>query len=313
MIKSTQKLQRLFKERIGILDGAMGTQLQLLDLQEADYRGERFRDHPDSLKGNHDLLVLTRPDAIQAVHEAYLAAGADIISTNTFSATSIAQADYHTSHLAYELNKTATQIACRAAQAFSTAEKPRWVAGAMGPTNRTPSISPEVNRPGFRNITFQALAEAYEEAVKGLVEGGVDILLIETVFDTLNFKAALCAVQKYFEEHPALEPLPLIVSGTITDQSGRTLSGQTLEAFWASIRHANLFAVCLNCALGPKELRPYVEELSRIADIFVGVYPNAGLPNAFGGYDESPETMAKIIHEFAAKGWLNFVGGFFVT
>ncbi|MEH6473130.1 MAG: homocysteine S-methyltransferase family protein, partial [Halopseudomonas sp.] len=297
------------KQRILLLDGGMGTMIQRHKLEEADYRGERFADWHSDVKGNNDLLVLTAPDIIQEVHDAYFEAGADIIETNTFNATSIAMADYDMAALTHEINLVAAKLARASADKFSalTPEQPRYVAGVLGPTNRTASISPDVNDPAARNTSFDALVESYLEAIDGLVKGGVDLLLIETVFDTLNAKAAIYAIEKYFDDNHLR--LPVIISGTITDASGRTLSGQTTEAFWNSIRHANPLAVGLNCALGPKELRPYLQELSRVSSGFVSAHPNAGLPNAFGGYDETPEQMAEEIGEWAKSGLLNIVGG----
>ena len=297
------------KQRIVLLDCAMGTMIQSYDLSDADYRGDRFADHPGELKGNNDLLSITQPQIIRDIHEASLEAGSDIIETNTFSSTSIAQKDYKMEDLAYELNYQAALVAREAADGFTeqTPDRPRFVAGALGPTNRTASLSPDVNNPGFRNITFDELAAAYREAARGLVEGGVDLLLVETIFDTLNAKAAIFGIQEYLEE--AGLDVPVMISGTITDASGRTLSGQVTEAFYNSVHHADPISVGLNCALGSKELRQYIEELSRVADTHVSAYPNAGLPNEFGEYDESPEFMAKEIGEWAANGWLNIVGG----
>lgn len=297
------------KERIVILDGGMGTMIQAYKLEEADYRGERFADWHCDVKGNNDLLVLTQPNIIKDIHREYLAAGADIIETNTFNATQVAMADYDMESVSLDINVAAAKLAREVCDEFTaqTPERPRYVAGVLGPTNRTCSISPDVNDPGFRNITFDQLVEAYYESTQGLVEGGSDIILIETVFDTLNAKAAIYAVEKFFDDNNI--KLPVIISGTITDASGRTLSGQTTEAFWNSIRHANPVAVGLNCALGPKELRQYVEELSRVAQCHVSAHPNAGLPNAFGEYDETPEEMAAEIGEWAASGFLNVVGG----
>ena len=299
----------LLKQRIVLLDCAMGTMIQSYDLSDADYRGERFADHPGELKGNNDLLSITQPQIIRDIHEASLEAGSDIIETNTFSSTSIAQKDYKMEDLAYELNYQAALVAREASDGFTeqTPDRPRFVAGALGPTNRTASLSPDVNNPGFRNITFDELAAAYSEAARGLVEGGVDLLLVETIFDTLNAKAAIFGIQEYLEE--AGLDVPVMISGTITDASGRTLSGQVTEAFYNSVNHAEPISVGLNCALGSKELRQYIEELSRIAGTHVSAYPNAGLPNEFGEYDESPEFMAKEIGEWAANGWLNIVGG----
>ncbi len=297
------------KQRIMLLDCAMGTMIQSYDLSDEDYRGERFKDHPGELKGNNDLLSITQPRIIGDIHEATMEAGSDIIETNTFSSTTIAQADYKMEDLAYELNYESARVAREAADAYTekTPERPRFVAGALGPTNRTASLSPDVNNPGFRNITFDELKEAYKEAARGLVEGGADLLLIETIFDTLNAKAAIFGVTEYLEDEGI--DVPIMISGTITDASGRTLSGQVTEAFWNSVRHANPISVGLNCALGSKELRQYIEELSGIAETHVSAYPNAGLPNEFGEYDESPEHMAAEIGEWAANGWLNIVGG----
>lgn len=294
-------------QRILILDGAMGTMLQRHKLTESDFRGERFADWPSDLQGNNDLLSLTRPDIIEAIHAAYLEAGADIIETNTFNSTTLSQADYAMESLAYELNQRGAQIARAAADRYSSAERPRFVAGVLGPTSRTASLSPDVNDPGARNTSFAELDSAYREATRGLIAGGVDLIMIETVFDTLNAKAAIFAVQAVFEEL-AVE-LPLLISGTITDASGRTLSGQTPEAFWNSLRHAEAAAIGLNCALGPAELRPHLAELSRVADTLVSAHPNAGLPNEFGGYDLDAEAMAEVIGEFARAGFLNIVGG----
>ncbi|MBA2714816.1 MAG: homocysteine S-methyltransferase family protein, partial [Rubrobacteraceae bacterium] len=301
------EFRALLKRRIVVLDCAMGTMIQSYDLAEEDYRGERFADHPGELGGNNDLLSITKPHIIRAIHEAAMDAGSDIIETNTFSSTSIAQADYKTQDLAYELNYEAARIAREAADGYATPERPRFVAGALGPTNRTASLSPDVNNPGFRNITFDELAESYAEATRGLVEGGADLLLVETIFDTLNAKAAIFGITGYLEEEGL--DVPIMISGTITDASGRTLSGQVTEAFWNSVRHAEPVSVGLNCALGSKELRQYVEELSRIADVPVSAYPNAGLPNEFGEYDETPEMMAAEVGEWAEAGWLNIVGG----
>lgn len=302
-------IRALLQQRILIIDGAMGTMIQRYKLTEADYRGERFKDWPSDLKGNNDLLNLTQPHIIEAIHKEYLLAGADIIETNTFSSTSIAMEDYNMSSLAYELNIAGARIARKVADEISALQpdKPRYVAGAMGPTNKTASISPNVNDPGYRSITFDELVVAYKEQTRGLVDGGVDILLVETVFDTLNAKAALYAIQEFFEENNV--ELPIMVSGTITDQSGRTLSGQTTEAFYISISHVNLLSVGLNCALGAELMRPYLEELSDKALCYVSCYPNAGLPNEMGEYDESPEHMAQTIREFAQSGLLNIIGG----
>ncbi|AHE99594.1 methionine synthase [Thioalkalivibrio paradoxus] len=304
-----QPIQQALAERILILDGGMGTMIQEYRLEEADYRGERFADWNSDLKGNNDLLVLTRPDVIQAIHGDYLEAGADIIETNTFNGTRIAMADYAMEDLVPELNREAARIAREAADAWTakTPEKPRFVAGVLGPTNRTASISPDVNDPGYRNVDFDTLVANYRESAAALIEGGVDLLLIETVFDTLNAKAAVFAVETLFDETG--QRVPVMISGTITDASGRTLSGQTTEAFWNSLRHARPLSIGLNCALGPKELRAYIEELSRIANTHVSAHPNAGLPNEFGDYDETPEQMAVEIGEWAASGFLNIIGG----
>ena len=298
MINATERqLRSLLKERILLLDGAMGTMIQSYRLQESDFRGERFADHERDLKGNNDLLSLTRPDIIRAIHAAFLDAGADIIATNTFNSTAIAMADYGLQDVVYEMNRAGARLAREIADEKSTPDKPRFVTGVLGPTNRTASISPDVNKPGFRNITFMELAQAYTTALRGLVEGGADILLVETVFDTLNAKAALFAIESFFETSGSR--LPVIVSGTITDASGRTLTGQTNAAFWHSVRHVNPFAVGLNCALGAKDLREHIQELSNIAGTHVSIHPNAGLPNEFGEYDETPEYMADILEEFA--------------
>ncbi len=307
-------------ERILIIDGAMGTMIQRHRLEEADYRGTRFVDgfdashvHGDQcghdLKGNNDLLLLSKPEVIAGVHDAYLEAGADLIETNTFNATSISQADYHLEHLVYELNKEGARVArasCDAAES-RTPDKPRFVIGVLGPTSRTASISPDVNDPGFRNTSFDELRGTYREAVEGLIDGGADTLMVETIFDTLNAKAALFAIEEVFDARGGR--LPVMISGTITDASGRTLSGQTAEAFYTSISHGHPLSVGLNCALGAKDLRPHVETLAGIADGYVSAHPNAGLPNAFGEYDETPEEMAATLREFAESGLLNLVGG----
>jgi 5-methyltetrahydrofolate--homocysteine methyltransferase len=302
-------LKQAAAQRILIIDGAMGTMIQRLKLDEAAFRGARFAAHAKPLKGNNDLLVLTQPEAIAAIHTGYLAAGADIVCTNSFNAQRISLADYGMEALAYEINLAAARLARAAADAASeeTPDRPRWVAGALGPTNRTASISPDVNNPGFRAITFDELAEAYGEQARGLIEGGVDILLIETVFDTLNAKAAGYAALQAFDE--AGVELPLIISGTITDRSGRTLSGQTPEAFYFSIRHLKPFAVGLNCALGAELMRPYLAEIAAVAETLTIAYPNAGLPNAMGEYDEGPHDMACQLGPWAKDGLLNIVGG----
>jgi 5-methyltetrahydrofolate--homocysteine methyltransferase len=309
LLKLMKNFSILLDERILVLDGAMGTMIQGYGLDEADYRGERFADWQSDLKGNNDLLVLTRPDIIREIHTLYLEAGADIIETNTFNATRIAMADYHMEDFVYEINLAAARLACEAAEAVTaiTPQRPRFVAGVLGPTNKTASISPDVNDPGYRNITFDQLVAAYTESARGLVDGGVDVLLIETIFDTLNAKAAIFALEQYFEQQG--RRLPVMISGTITDASGRTLSGQVTEAFWNSLRHARPLSIGLNCALGAKQLRPHIEELSTIADTRVSAHPNAGLPNEFGEYDESPQDMAAEISEWAASGFLNIVGG----
>jgi 5-methyltetrahydrofolate--homocysteine methyltransferase len=301
------RLEQLLRERILLLDGAMGTMIQAHRLSEADYRGDRFRDWPRELKGNNDLLCLTRPEVVRGIHAAYLEAGADILETNTFNATAVSQGDYGTEALVRELNRTAATLARAEADRVETPERPRWVAGILGPTNRTASLSPDVNDPGFRNISFAELVAAYAEATRGLLEGGVDLVMIETIFDTLNAKAAIFAAETVFEETGSR--LPLMISGTITDQSGRTLSGQTVEAFWNSVAHARPLTVGLNCALGAVQLRQYVQDLSRVAPVYLSAHPNAGLPNAFGGYDETPEFMAGQLSEFARSGLVNIVGG----
>ncbi len=304
-------LEQLMRERIVILDGAMGTNIQTYKLDEAAYRGERFASHPSDLKGNNDLLSITRPQVVEEVHAAFLQAGADIIETNTFNATSLSQADYKLEPLAYELNLAAAACARRAARRVEQQDgKRRYVAGAIGPLSKTLSISRDVNDPGARDVTFDQVRAAYAEQVAALLEGGVDVLLVETIFDTLNAKAALFAIQEYFDDHPASR-VPIMVSGTITDLSGRTLTGQTVEAFYTSMSHAPLLSIGLNCALGPKEMRPYIEELNRIAPIYVSCYPNAGLPDPLSptGFPETPESLAPQIREWAAQGWLNIVGG----
>jgi len=306
-VDRTAELSALLARRILILDGAMGTMIQSYRLQEFDYRGERFRDWPSDLKGNNDLLALTQPDIIREIHAAYLDAGADIIETNTFNSTSISMHDYGMESLVPELNREAARLAREAVDQYSTPDRPRFVAGVLGPTNRTASLSPDVNNPGFRNIGFDELVTAYTEATQALVEGSVDILLVETIFDTLNAKAALFAIQQFFDDSGIRRPV--MISGTITDASGRTLSGQTTEAFWNSLSHIRPLSFGLNCALGATQLRPYVAELARIADTYLSAHPNAGLPNAFGEYDETPETMAATIREFAESGFLNIVGG----
>jgi len=302
-------LEAAANERILIIDGAMGTMIQRYKLDEDGYRGVRFKDWERDVKGNNDLLVLTQPQIIGAIHEQYLEAGADILETNTFNAQKISLADYGMEELAYEINLTAAKIARAAADKWTkkTPDRPRFVAGAVGPTNRTASISPDVNNPGFRNVDFDTLREAYKEQIRGLIDGGADIILIETIFDTLNAKAAGVATLEVFEEKDV--ELPVMVSGTITDRSGRTLSGQTAEAFWYSMRHLRPFSIGLNCALGADLMRPYLAELASFADVRISAYPNAGLPNAMGEYDESPDDMACAIEPWAKDGIVNIVGG----
>ena len=302
-------LKREAKQRILILDGAMGTMIQRYKLDEVGYRGARFKDHGHDLKGNNDLLVLSQPAIISAIHNAYLEAGADIIETNTFNSQSISQSDYGLADIAQELNVAAARLACEAADAWTarTPDKPRFVAGAIGPTNRTASISPDVNNPGFRNVSFDTLVEAYAVQARGLIEGGVDIILIETIFDTLNAKAAGFAVEQIFDEMGVR--LPIMLSDTITDLSGRNLSGQTPEAFWYSLKHLEPFSVGLNCSFGAEQLRPSVAEIGAVADTLISVYPNAGLPNEMGEYDEMAEHMAGLLEEWAKDGLINIVGG----
>ncbi|TNF41504.1 MAG: 5-methyltetrahydrofolate--homocysteine methyltransferase [Cytophagales bacterium] len=316
MQNRTEALLQAIEKRILILDGAMGTMIQRYKLDENDFRTPELSNHPKPLKGNNDLLSLSRPDIIKAIHAEYLEAGADVIETNTFSGTTIAQEDYALPHLAYAINYESAKIAREVADEFTAKDpsKPRFVAGAMGPTNRTASISPDVNDPGYRAITFDQLAEAYAEQVRGLLDGGADIILIETIFDTLNAKAALYAVQEVYEERNIpLDPreggIPIMISGTITDASGRTLSGQTTEAFLISVSHVPLLSVGLNCALGAKELRPYLKVLSQKAPFYVSAYPNAGLPNEFGAYDQGANEMADQVREFLKEGMLNILGG----
>ncbi len=298
-------IKQALEQRILIIDGAMGTMIQRHKLSEADYRGERFKDWPSDLKGNNDLLSLTQPDIIKGIHKEYLQAGADIIETNTFNAQRISMADYHMEDLAFEINVAAAKIA---KQAVQESGKEAWVAGAIGPMNKTLSLSPDVNNPGYRAMSFDEAMNAYYEQVQGLVEGGVDVLLIETVFDTLNAKAAIFAIKKYFHDTGRPE-LPIMISGTITDASGRTLSGQTLEAFYISVMHAKPLSVGLNCALGAHEMRPHIEELSQIANAYVSAYPNAGLPNAMGEYDEHPSDTGHYLEDWAKEGFVNIVGG----
>jgi len=305
-----QALPALLEQRVAILDGAMGTMIQRFKLNEAQYRGERFKDFPRDVKGNNELLSLTRPEVISDIHGAYLAAGADLIETNTFGATTVAQADYDMAHLAVEMNRVSAQLARAACDKYSTPDKPRFVAGALGPTPKTASISPDVNDPGARNVDFETLRQAYYEQTQALVEGGADVLLVETIFDTLNAKAALFAIDEYFEASG--ECLPILISGTVTDASGRILSGQTVTAFWHSVRHARPLAIGLNCALGATLMRPYIQELNRVApDTFISCYPNAGLPNPMSdtGFDETPDVTSRLLREFAQEGLVNIVGG----
>ncbi|MEJ2006175.1 MAG: homocysteine S-methyltransferase family protein [Cyclobacteriaceae bacterium] len=302
-------IEDILKKRILVLDGAMGTMIQRYKLEEEDFRGERFKDHPYELKGNNDLLSVTRPDVIREIHAAYFEAGADIAETNTFSSTSIAQADYHLEDAVREINLAAAQCARQVADEFTAREpeKPRFVAGSMGPTNRSASISPDVNNPGYRSVQFDDLVAAYGEQAEALLEGGVDLLLVETVFDTLNAKAALFSIEEIFEKHG--KRVPVMVSGTITDASGRTLSGQTTQAFLISLEHMPLMSIGLNCALGAKDLRPYLQVLDKEAPFFVTAHPNAGLPNEFGQYDQTPEDMGSQIEEFLKEGLINVIGG----
>ncbi|GAB3095151.1 homocysteine S-methyltransferase family protein [Lysobacter terrae] len=322
-----EALQRLLQQRILVIDGAMGTMIQQYQLQEDDYRGTRFADGYDGQhapdghahgegcgcsrdqRGNNDLLSLTRPEIIREIHTQYLDAGADLIETNTFNSTTISLEDYGLQHLARELNETGARLAREACDAVEAKDpsRPRFVIGVLGPTSRTASLSPDVNRPGFRAISFDALRVAYREATDGLIDGGADVIMVETIFDTLNAKAALFAIEETFEARGAR--LPVLISGTITDASGRTLSGQTAEAFWYSLRHSQPLSIGLNCALGAKDLRAHVDVLAQVADAYVSTHPNAGLPNAFGGYDETPEDMASVLREFAQAGLLNLVGG----
>ncbi len=311
-MSAEKHLRELLEQRILIIDGAMGTMIQRYKLEEADYRGERFKDWHTDVKGNNDLLCLTRPDIIKAIHKEYLEAGANILETNTFNSQVISLADYDMQSLAHEINVAAARIAKEAIAEFAaehnTTVADRFVAGAIGPMNKTLSLSPDVNNPGYRAVTFDEVAEAYTEQISGLVDGGVDILLVETIFDTLNAKAAIYAINRYFADTQK-EKLPVMISGTITDASGRTLSGQTLEAFYVSVMHADPISIGLNCALGAKEMRPHIEELAQISACYVSSYPNAGLPNAMGEYDETPEETAAIVGEFAREGWVNLVGG----
>jgi 5-methyltetrahydrofolate--homocysteine methyltransferase len=304
-----EALKKAASERILFLDGAMGTMIQLHKFEEADYRGKRFADWPSDLKGNNDILVLTQPDIIRDIHEAYLEAGADILETNSFNAQAISMADYGMESLSHEMNVAAARLAREAADKWSeiTPDRPRFVAGAMGPTNRTASLSPDVNNPGFRNVTFEALVKAYAEQARGLIEGGADAIMIETVFDTLNAKAAGFAVLETFEQTGVT--LPIMISGTITDLSGRNLSGQTPEAFWYSMRHLRPFSIGLNCSFGAEHLRPAVAEIATLAECCVSAYPNAGLPNEMGEYDETPEEMAEKLEAWSRDGLVNILGG----
>ncbi|MEL0067400.1 MAG: homocysteine S-methyltransferase family protein, partial [Gammaproteobacteria bacterium] len=304
---TTETLIKLLNQRVLFLDGAMGTMIQKHNLEEQDFRGNRFADWPSELKGNNDLLTLTQPDIIRDIHRQYLQAGSDILETNTFNANSISMADYNMQSLSYELNKSSANLAKEAAIEFSTDDKPRFVAGILGPTNQTTSLSPDVSDPGYRAVTFDQMVSAYTEACQGLIDGGSDIIMVETIFDTLNAKAALFAIQTILNQTKT--PFPVMISGTITDASGRTLTGQTTEAFYHSLRHINPLSFGLNCALGADQLRPYIEISSNISDGYVSAHPNAGLPNSFGEYDESPEAMATELAEWAESGYLNIVGG----
>jgi 5-methyltetrahydrofolate--homocysteine methyltransferase len=304
-------IRKALEQRILIIDGAMGTMIQRHRLSEADYRGERFKDWPSDLKGNNDLLCLTQPAIIEGIHREYLDAGADIIETNTFNSQQVSLADYNMQALAHEINLAAARIAKKAADDYTAKDpsKPRFVAGAIGPLNKTLSLSPDVNNPGFRGLLWDEAVDAYYEQIDGLVQGGIDLILIETIFDTLNAKAAIFAVKKYFQDHPDQPELPIMISGTITDASGRTLSGQTLEAFYISVMHAHPLSVGLNCALGAADMRSHIEELSQIAACYTSAYPNAGLPNAMGEYDEQPEQTANFLEDWAREGFVNIVGG----
>jgi 5-methyltetrahydrofolate--homocysteine methyltransferase len=306
---TNNSIKNILNQRIMIIDGAMGTMIQKYHLSEEQYRGERFKDIEQLVKGNNDLLCLTQPHIISEIHKQFLEAGADIIETNTFNAQSISMEDYKMKDLVYEINYEAAKIAKQATKEFTdkNPDKPRFVAGAVGPTNRTASLSPDVNNPGFRAVTFQDLCEAYTEQVLALLDGGVDLLLVETIFDTLNAKAALFAINTIKEEKGL--NIPVMVSGTITDASGRTLSGQTPEAFWNSLSHANILSIGLNCALGAKDMMPHISDISKVAWVYTTAYPNAGLPNEFGQYDESPEAMANVVEQFMKEGWVNMIGG----
>lgn len=305
VVKIMSKIQEELKKRILVLDGAMGTMLQRNKFEEADFRGNRFADFPHPLKGNNDLLSITQPEAVKAVHRAYFAAGADIVETNTFSGTTIGMADYHMEDLVYELNYQSAKIAREVADEFT--DKPRFVAGSIGPTNRTASMSPDVNDPGYRAVTFDELKLAYKQQVEALIDGGSDLLLVETIFDTLNAKAALFAIEEVKEERKI--DIPIMVSGTITDASGRTLSGQTVEAFLISIEHIPLLSVGFNCALGADQLKPYLKRLSQNTSLNISAHPNAGLPNAFGQYDQTPEEMQQLIREYLQENLVNIIGG----
>ncbi len=307
-IQNNMKFQELLEQRIAILDGAMGTMIQRYKLSEEQYRGEQFADYPHSLKGNNDLLVMTQPQIIEDIHFAFLEAGADVIETNTFNANAISMLDYHMENLVKELNFHAVKVAKAARDRYQkNNNRPVFIAGAIGPTNKTASLSPDVNNPGFRGVSFDELVAAYREQTEALMDAGVDLILVETVFDTLNCKAALFAINTLKEERNS--QIPLMVSGTITDNSGRTLSGQTTEAFYNSISHGDLLTVGLNCALGADQMRQHVEEIARISNVYVSCYPNAGLPNEFGEYDDSPEHMSAVIADWCEQGWVNLVGG----
>lgn len=303
----TKRLRALLDERILVLDGASGTAVQAYGLSEAEFRGERFADHPKDLKGNNDILALTRPDVFDAIHESYLAAGADIIETNTFNGTAISQADYGTEACVYDMNKRAAEIARAACDRWNTPERPRFVAGSLGPSTTTLSLSPDVNDPAYRAMTFEQVHEAYAEQARGLVDGGVDMLFLETIIDTLVAKAALCAIADVLADRKTT--MPLCISVTVTDKSGRTLSGQTVDAFWASVRHMDPLILGINCSLGARDMRPYLAELARIVPTYLACYPNAGLPNAFGEYDEHPDETSTLLAGFARDGLVNLVGG----
>ena len=307
MKKDSYTISDILKQRVLVLDGAMGTMIQKLKFNESDYRGNRFKNYNKPLKGNNDLLSITQPNAIFTIHKEYLEAGADIIETNTFSSTSIGMADYGMESLVYELNFESAKLAKRAAKEFSLDNKPRFVAGSIGPTNKTASMSPDVNNPGYREVTFDDLVKSYSEQIEALIEGGVDILLVETVFDTLNAKAALFAIEKYNDKNSA--NIPIMLSGTLTDASGRTLSGQTLEAFMTSVSHINLLSIGLNCSFGAEGLYPYIKKMSMITEIPISVFPNAGLPNQFGEYDQSSQQMQNLIKDFLENNLVNIIGG----